>query len=253
MRPRLKSEAVRRYVLSHLTNGWSPEQIAGRMAEECPGGRVSHESIYQWIYVVARHMIPFLARSHRVRHPRGWSIKSRKMRIPGRIHVSMRPEVANERRRFGDWEVDTIGRRLGDPAVQLAVERKTRYVVMNWLKIRTARNMKVALTRSLIRYPEGMRRTLTYDNGGENADHQLTNAKLGTKSYFCTPYTAQERGTVENTAGLVRRFFPKDTDFRRISRQEVKRVQALLNHRPRKILGYRTPAEAFRTGVALTH
>lgn len=252
MRPRMKSERIRHYARSLLTKGWSPEQISGIMVKECHGEKVCYETIYKWIYAVARHLIPFLPRGHQVRHPRRWTMRSRKTRIPGRIHVSMRPKVANERRRFGDWEVDTVGRRLGAPALQLAVERKTRYVVVNWLKIRTARNMDMALSRSLIRFPKGMRRTITYDNGGENANHLLTNAKLGTKSFFCTPYTAQERGTVENTGGLIRRIFPKKTDFSTVTRREVKKAQALLNHRPRKILGYRTPAEAFQTGVALT-
>jgi IS30 family transposase len=136
--------------------------------------------------------------------------------------------------------------------VQVAVERKTRYTVLNWLPKRKAAHMRVALNRSLSRYPQGMRRTITYDNGGENADHKLTDKVLGTRSFFCTAYTAQERGTVENTAGLVRRKFPKKTSFGTVSPRQVKAVQYWLNHRPRKILGYKTPVEAFRAGVALT-
>lgn len=253
MRRRLKTESIRKYVGILIEGGLSPEQIAGRLTKDGPGWNVSHESIYQWIYAEARHLIPHLARSHRVRHPRRWTKRSRIARIIGRIHVSERPGIANERGRYGDWEVDTIGRKLSAPALMVAVERKTRYTVLRWLPKRLASTMRTALTGSLAGFPQGMRRTLTYDNGGENADHKLTNLALGTRSYFCTPYTAQERGTVENTAGLVRRRFPKTTDFGTVTSGQVKAVQDWLNNRPRKILGYKTPAEAFRTGVALTH
>jgi len=252
IRPKLKSERIRRYVTRLLTNGWSPELISGRMARRGSRKRISHESIYKWIYAEARHLIPLLARSHRKRHPRKWTRSSRKTRIMGRIHVSKRPVEANERRRVGDWETDTIGRRLSAPALQVIVDRKSRYTILNWIPKRNARFMRTALNRSLCRYPRSMRKTITYDNGGENAGHLQTNKVLGTKSYFCTPYTAQERGTVENTAGLVRRMFPKDTNFGTVSRREVKKVEYWLNHRPRKILDYKTPAEAFRSGVALT-
>ena len=179
-------------------------------------------------------------------------MRSKKARIPGRIHVSKRPEAANERTRLGDWETDTIGRKWSKPALQIIVDRKSRYTILNWIPKKKAKFMRLALIRSLSHYPKSKRRTITYDNGGENADHMQTNAVLGTKSYFCTPYTAQERWTVENTAGLVRRRFPKDTYFGNVSRRKVKAVQYWLNHRPRKILGYKTPAEAFRSGVALT-
>ncbi len=248
---RIANRWARHYIVSSLRRGWSPELIAGRMKRLRPEEAVSHEAIYQWIYVEARHLISFLVRRHRVRHPRTWMRRSRKTRILGRIHVTERPKVANERRRLGDWEADTIGQRLSRPALQVVVDRRSRYSIVNWLLKRNARLMRTALNRSLIRYPAKVRRTITYDNGGENADHLISNAVLGTRSYFCTPYTAQERGTVENTAGLIRRRFPKDTNFGTVSRREVKAVQYWLNHRPRKVLGYKTPAEAFRAGVAL--
>jgi len=235
---------VRYYVGSSLRRGWSPELIAGRIKRIRPKETVSHEAIYQWIYKEAPQLIPFLVRSHRVRHPRRWTMRSKKTRIPGRIHVSERPLVADERKRLGDWETDTIGRKWSKPALQIIVDRKSRYTILNWIPKKKAKFMRLALTRSLSHYPKHMRRTITYDNGGENAEHMRTNAVLGTKSYFCTPYTAQERGTVENTAGLVRRRFPKDTYFGNVSHRKVKAVQYWLNHRPRKILGYKTPAEA---------
>jgi len=249
-RQRIANRWARHYIVTSLRRGWSPELISGRMRRLRPDEAVSHEAIYQWVYVEARHLISFLVRRHRVRHPRTWMRRSRKTRILGRIHVTERPKATNERRRLGDWEADTIGQRLSRPALQVVVDRKSWYSILNWLLKRNARLMRSALNRSLSRYPAKVRRTITYDNGGENADHLISNAVLGTKSYFCTPYTAQERGTVENTAGLIRRRFPKDTNFGTVSRREVKAVQYWLNHRPRKILGYKTPAEAFRAGGA---
>ena len=141
--------------------------------------------------------------------------------------------------------------RWGKEALQVVVDRKSRYAILNPLKRRTARAMRMSLNRSLCRLPPWARRTITYDNGMENAEHQRVNAVLGMRSYFCTPYTSQERGTVENTAGLVRRFFPKRDPPAIIRRESVKAVQRWLNHRPRCVLNFRTPAEIFRLGVAL--
>ena len=109
--------------------------------------------------------------------------------------------------------------------------------------------MSVALTRRLSRYPEALRLSITYDNGSENTDHVRTNRILGTRSYFCEPFHSWERGTVENTIGLVRRFFPKKTDFAKISKNRIRSVEHWLNHRPRKCLGFKTPAEVFKSSA----
>ena len=111
--------------------------------------------------------------------------------------------------------------RQGKAALQIVVDRKSRYTVLNRLPARTAKAMRAALNRSLVRLPRAVRHTITYDNGLENAGHQRVNKLLGTRSYFCTPYTSQERGTVENTAGLVRRFFPKKTEFGTLELKKV--------------------------------
>jgi transposase, IS30 family len=248
---RLRDRWVRGYVTRQLTRGWSPELIAGRLRRLCPPRAVSHETIYAWIYHEARHLIPALPRGHRVRHRRGFSRKHRKVHIPGRVSIDHRPAVANARGRIGDWEADTMITRQGHAALQLLVDRRSRYTRLNRLARRTARTMRTMLTRTLARLPRAARWTVTYDNGCENAEHLRANAVLGTRSYFCTPYTSHERGTVENTAGLVRRFFPKHTNFARLRPSNVKAVERWLNHRPRRILGFRTPAEVFRSSVAL--
>ncbi len=250
-RPRLRDPWVRGYVTRQLRRGWSPELIAGRLHRLRPTQAVSHEAIYQWVYAEARELIPCLVRHHRRRKRRGYSRRHTKAHIPSRVPITERPAAANTRRQFGHWEADTLQRRERAAALQLAVDRKSRYAVLNRLPHKTAAAMRAALNRSLTRFPPAVRRTITYDNGSENVEHLRVNAVLGTRSYFCTPYTSQERGTVENTAGLVRRFFPKGTNFDTLRRQDVKAVERWLNHRPRRVLHFQTPAEVFRSGVAL--
>lgn len=250
-RPRLRTRWARWYVARQLVRRWSPELIAGRLARLRPAQAVSHETIYAWVYADARHLIPHLPRRHRLRRRRGYSRKHTRGHIPARVSITKRPAIANDRRRIGDWEADTIVSRESKAALQVAVDRKSRYTRLNKLSRKTAAAMRIMLNRSLGGLPRHARWTLTYDNGKENVEHQRVNATLKTRSYFCTPYTSQERGTVENTAGLVRRFFPKGTDFGMVKRKHVKFVERWLNHRPRVILKFQTPAEVFRSGVAL--
>ena len=205
------------------------------------------------VHTEARHLIPCLVRAYRTRRPRGYSRKHQKTHIPARVSIRQRPPHVLGRRRIGHWETDTMVSRQSLQALQVTVERKTRYARLAQLTRKGAREMSTALTRRLSRYPQGMRRSLTYDNGSENTEHVHTNQVLGTRSYFCEPFHSWERGTVENTIGLVRRFFPKQTDLAHISKNRVQSVERWLNHRPRKCLGFKTPAEVFKAaGVALT-
>ena len=248
---RLRDGWVRWYVTQQLRRGWSPELIAGRLRRVRPAHAVSHETIYAWVYREARHLIRVLPRAHRRRRRRGYSRQHKTPHISDRVAITKRPAVVAARRRVGDWEADTMVTRQGAAVLQVVVERRTRYTFLNRLPARTAHAMRCTLTRALGQIPPALRRTLTYDNGSENADHGHINAVLGTRSYFCTPYTSQERGTVENTAGLIRRFFPKHTNFATLRHAQVKTVARWLNHRPRRILNFQTPAEVFRSSVAL--
>ena len=251
-RPRLKSAKIRRYVGQRLAAGWSPELIAGRMALLWPVEHVSHEAIYGWIYAEARKHIPHLVRSHRKRQRRGYSRKHEKPHIPSRVGIEDRPAVVESRRQIGHWEADTVVSRQSKAALQVVVERKARYTKIGKLKSRSARRMRIGMNRMLSRYPASVLKTMTYDNGTENTDHLEVNAVLGTRSYFCTPFHSWEKGTVENTIGLVRRWLPKKTNFATVSNRQVKAIERWLNHRPRKCLNYKTPAEVFRAAVALT-
>lgn len=250
-RPRLKSQRVRGYVGRMLKRCWSPELIAGRIVHLKWPERISPEAIYQWIYEDARHLIPYLPRGHRERFRRGYSRKHKKSHIPGRVSITKRPKAVERRRQFGHWEADTMVSRESRPVLQVVVERKARFTRLNKLPNREAPAMRKTLNKALCKLPQGMRKSITYDNGTENVEHELVNAVLKTRSYFCHPYTSQEKGTVENTNGLVRRHWPKRTDFAKLSQSEVKTMERWLNSRPRKCLDFQTPAEVFAQGVAL--
>ena len=216
-RPRLKNKILMDYVIKKLYLGWTPEQIAGRLPKELPGQSISHEAIYQFIY--NRETLKYidfrrcLSRHHRKRLPRRHSRKHRKLHIPQRVPIAERPVYVNERQDPGHWEVDTMISRQSAPALCVALERFSRKVHIAKLVEKTARELRIALNLRLSRYPEYMRKTITYDNGSENVQHTLVNRVLGTKSYFCEPYHSWEKGSVENTVGLVRRILPKKTDF----------------------------------------
>ena len=136
--------------------------------------------------------------------------------------------------------------RASAPALQVVVERKTRLTKITKLPAKVSRAMSVALNRRLSRYSQKARLTITYDNGPENHEHMRTNRVLGTRSYFCEPYHSWERGSVENRIGVVRRFFPKRTDFAKISKNRIRSVERWINQRPMKCLNYLTPAEVYK-------
>jgi IS30 family transposase len=244
-RPRLVG-----YVRHHLKRGWSPERIAGRwrLLGHQP---ISHEAIYQWIYAEAKELIQYLPRAHRQRR-RYCRVRGAKfIPIPSRKSISERPKAAANRRQAGHWESDLVLGPRQRSALQLIVERKTRYVRVKRLSGKTAKAVRTSINRSLARYPKHLLRTITFDNGRENVEHQLVDRALGTKSYFCEPMHSWEKGTVENTAGLIRRRLHRTTDFSTLSLAAVRQTERWLNSLPRKCLGYKTAEEAFRASVAL--
>lgn len=249
---RLKNDKVRKYVRRRIKHGWSPELIAGRLKRLHPELSISHEAIYQWIYADARELIPALVRANRNRKRRGYSRRHKKTHIPERVSIKERPEEVQLRQEAGHWETDTAVSRQSLAALQVSVERKTRLTKLSKLFRKGAHPMSTSLTRRLKRYPKWFRLSITYDNGSENTEHVRTNKILGTRSYFCEPFHSWEKGTVENTIGLVRRIFPKKTDFAKVSKNRINSVERWLNHRPRKCLGFQTPMEAASSlGVAL--
>ena len=250
-RMRLKSRVLQFEVEKHLQMGWSPELISGQFRTQRPElPRASTEAIYQWIYAEAVHLIGTLVRSHRCRRLRKNRGKGKKVLIPQRISIAERPAAIADRQEPGHWESDLmIGR--GKSPLQDNVERVSRLSKIVRLPDKTAHQSRQALERSLGPFPPSLRKSVTYDNGSENTEHHLLNQKIGTCSFFCNPYSSWEKGSVENRNGVIRRFFPKGTNFDTITDEEIQRVEDKINNRPMKCLNFKTPAEVFASLVAL--
>lgn len=253
-RPRLRSPALRDYIESKMRIGWSPEIIAGRLKRNPVIGpklpAVSPEAIYQWVYADARHLIASLVRGHRRRRHRP-GLPWKKVSIPHRISIDHRPPETNTRLQAGHWEGDLL-LSAGRSALQVVVERKTRFIRLRKIPNKSAHVVYQAIHGILSPIPPRLRSTITYDNGLENALHCDLNAVLGMQSYFCAPYHSWEKGTVENTNGLVRRYLPKRVNFDMLQDEHIERIETRLNNRPRKCLDFQTSAEVFNAfSVAL--
>ena len=248
-------ETLRHYVDDKLALGWSPEIIAGRLKHDYPRQlslRVSHETIYQWIYRDAAkggHAYKHLVRAHKRRRKHFKYSQCRGL-IPHRLDISQRPEAINRRQRYGHWEGDTMVGRLRQGRLVTHVERKSRYLMVAKLPNGGAAQFTQITLKLFKTIPAKYRRSLTLDNGSENVQHQTLTKKLNMAVYFARPYASWERGTNENTNGLIRRHFPKGTDFLSITKKQLDQVVNLLNHRPRKCLNYQTPFEVFNN---ITH
>jgi len=257
IRPRLKEERIVSYVRARLAEDWSPELIAGRISHEVRGVAISHEAIYQYIYhpktVGREDLIGCLVRGHRKRKKKRIGRKERKTKIPNRIPIEERPLSADNRSWFGHWEGDSMVSRKSLAALNSLVERKSRLLLLTRLKRKTARQTSDAVIERLGLLPKGARRTLTLDNGSENSRHEDITEAIGTRCYFARPYASWQRGSNEQVNGLIRRYFPKGTDFGKVTDEQVARVESIINNRPRKCLGYKTPLEVASASVALPH
>jgi len=255
IRPRLKNEQIVTYVRNKLEQGLSPELIAGRIGLEHSGLGISHEAIYQYIYHPKTEgraeLIGHLVRGHRKRKTKGIGRRERKTKIPNRIPIEERPVSVESRSRFGHWEGDSLVSRKSLAALNSLVERKSRLLFLTRLKRKSAGLTTDTVIRRLQELPEKSRRTLTLDNGTENAQHEAITDAIGMQCYFARPYASWQRGTNESINGLVRRYFPKGTDFSKITDEQVAKVESIINNRPRKCLGYKTPLEIASAFVAL--
>lgn len=257
-RPRLKNRIIRRYVIAKLKLGWSPEQISGKIRKKYPERSVSHEAIYQYIYDKETrkrvNLAVYLPRAHKKRKLFGQGHHHKnKLHIPRRVSIDERPKHVAKRVQAGHWEADTVISRQSKKALAVTLERKSRMIHIDKLAAKKSRKLVKAMTGRLNRYPKELRRTITYDNGSENVEHERINKILGTKSYFCNPFHSWEKGSIEHAIGLVRRFLPKKTDFAIIDNRRLRKIENLLNNRPRKCLNYQTPREVMKSlNVALT-
>jgi len=231
---------------------WSPEQIANWLKYKYPNDydmNISHESIYKYIYSVPRgelrkQLTQYLRYQKNTRKP---AAKSRKgqTKITDRISIDNRPAEVDDRTVPGHWESDLIVGKNHASCIGTIVERTTRFVILVPLKNKSADHVRKAFVRELKKFPSELTKTMTHDNGLEMAQHKLFTKQSGIDVFFCHPYASWQRATNENTNGLIRQFFPKGTDFNNISKYQIKKVQKLLNERPRRVLNYSSPSEVF--------
>ena len=233
---------------------WSPEQIAQWLKSKYsdPKMHVSSETIYTYIYVLPRgslknELISCLRRRHLKRRKRGHSQAGQTSNLEDMLSIEERPIEVADRTIPGHWEGDMIiGGRIEQSALGTLVERTTRTVLLVPLKSKKAEEVRKAFAKEIKKLPKEMRLSLTYDQGREMAQHKLFTKDTHMKVYFAHPRSPWERGTNENTNGLIRQFFPKGTNFNHITRKEIKQVQNLLNSRPRKSLNWKTPLQSIQ-------
>jgi transposase, IS30 family len=243
-RQRIPNKRLRRFICKQLKEGYSPEIIAAIAEEKNKRWKTNYETIYQWIYNDRKDLIPFLTRSHKKRRKKAAG-KQKRSKIPNRVTIEKRPEYINLRSKIGHWEIDTAISRKSKAAIMVLVERKTRYVIIKKLQSKTAVAVHYAAVKSLKVLPAKARKSITYDNGLENVMHEHTNRALKTKSFFCNPYHSWEKGSVENVIGIIRRFYPKKTDWKKISQWDLNKVARYINNKPMKLLDFKTPYQVF--------
>ena len=219
------------------------------------GVTISHQSIYRWIWACpqrAERFRPYLRVACKARR-KPYGKPSRRGQIPGRVSIEERPEVVDLRQRLGDWEADTMVGKARSGYLATCVDRKSRYLVARKLDACSAKRVEQGLHDAMRRLPLEKRKTLTSDNGREFAGHRKLAKLLALAVYFAHPYSAWERGTCENTNGLLRQYVPKGMDFSQLTDWQLASYVWQLNNRPRKCLSYRTPTEVFhQRDVALT-
>lgn len=232
---------------------WSPEQISSWLRAQYadPAMHVSHETIYAALYVLPRGSLrkelqKCMRLRHKKRRKRGKVLPhDRRGQIPDLVQIHDRPAEVEGREIAGHWEGDLLIGRGKNSALGTLVERKTRYLLLCKLSAPRAEETWRKFARRFNALPEELRRSLTYDRGMEMSLHQKFTEKTKAKVYFCDPQSPWQRGTNENTNGLLRQFFPKGTDFRALTARDLRTVEYLMNGRPRKVLGFRTPHEVF--------
>jgi len=245
---------LRRYVGRHLQQGWSPAQIAARLRRDYPHDvdkRISRETIYAAIYIVPRGQLRrtliSCLRQHRKVRRRRYRSGLKRGDIPNPTPIAARPHEVEARLIPGHWEGDIIKGRANGSAVGTVVERSTRLVLLARIPGLDSRSVVQGFARKLRSMPQPLRKSMTYDQGREMARHELLSKKLKLQVYFADPHSPWQRGTNENTNGLLRQYLPKSADLAALSQRELNAIAARLNNRPRQTLNWMTPNEAWET------
>ena len=264
---RLKNKLIRNYVVEKLKLGWSPEQIALRLPIDHLKENISYEAIYQYVYAQiyrggngtvkegCEDLRKYLPRRHTRRQTKGFR-KARKLERVGKLpSIEDRPKEADKRKEVGHFEDDTMVSRQSSVRIKSINERVSGVVVLGKMTDGTSEESTRVVCEKLSVIPSSFRKTLTRDRGTENMGWTDIEKTLSLNVYFAHSYCSYERGSNENLNGLVRRFFPKKTDFVKVTDEEIHRVEYLLNTRPRKRFGGKTPLEVLleKTGVAISY
>lgn len=242
----LKTIDLFKYVIKEIKKWLSPDLIAWRAKLEWIW-EISHECIYQFIYSrmwMKMKLAKYLPRKHKRRRKKSWR-KEKRTLIPNRIWIELRPKKVENRKEFGHWEGDSIIGVWTGSALNTNRERKSRKMFIEKINRKTAENTRLATVKRFKSLPEWARKTKTDDNWCEFTQHEKVTKEIGMKIYFADPYSSWQRWTNENWNWLVRRFFPKKTNFDNISNKEIKAVEDWINNRPMKCLWYKTPNEVF--------
>ncbi len=242
--PRAVTSEIRAKIIYGLTQYHSPEQISGSL--KIKGIKISHESIYQFIWNDKKYggeLYRKLRHSGKKYNKRNGKNAGR-WKIPGRVDIADRDPIVETKSRIGDWEADTVIGKNHKEAIVTLVDRHSKKALLKKVQSRTKEAVTKAIIELLLPYKDKVH-TITFDNGGEFADHGIIAERLNAKCYFARPYHSWERGLNEHTNGLLRQFIPKKTDFTKITDEDIAKYQHLLDNRPRKILQFKTPITVF--------
>jgi IS30 family transposase len=251
-----KNGRLRRFVAEKLLREWSPEQISGALRRQFSEAsmRVSHETIYRSLFVQARGVLKKELTKHLrtrriMRRSKNATTKGQpRGQIVGAISISERPSAIEDRAVPGHWEGDLISG-SNNTHIATLVERYSRFVMLVKVGGKDAETVAAALTKAILKLPQQLRGSLTWDRGSEMAQHQKITVATDVKVYFCDPSSPWQRGSNENTNGLLRQYFPKGTDLSGYTQRELNEIAKRLNQRPRKTLDFRTPADALEQAL----
>ena len=246
------NETLRRYIVKKLKKYWSPEQIAGRWNRQHKRKRIGKDAIYKFVYKKRKDLVKYLrCQKGKYRRRYGTRLREKQREEQKKRRIDQRPAVINLRSRIGDWEGDTIRGQGNSGHLLTNVERKSGYLVATRLDRATTEDVNSFTIKYFRNIPREKRLSITYDNGSEFSGHDIIEEQTGMTAYFAFPYHSWERGTNENTNGLLRQFFPNKSRFDNITEEHLSEVVKLINHRPRKRLKYLTPYELFKKNCVL--
>lgn len=244
------NEWLKNYLIKKTKKYWSPEQISGRLKRKWPtdkNRRIGKDSIYKFIYAEKKDLVKYLrCQKGKYRRRYGTRIRVKQREELKKRRIDKRPEIVEKRERIGDWEGDAIVGKERTKQILTHVERKSGLLLGDKLEYSTAEETKNKIIKRFDKISENKKYTSTYDNGTIFAGYEMTEKKTGITIYFANPYHSWERGTNENTNGLLRQFFPKKSAFAMITQEQIDEACGLINNRPRKRHNYLTPNEIFR-------